>query len=171
VVDECFDGDVILMNHLSARPAGQCSLLLVGDVDQLPSVGPGMVLANLIDSAVVPVVRLTEVFARRAQPHRHQRQPHQRRSVAETDAKEGDFYFVNARNRAYCPNADRHGENPDPGRNSGSIRSGTSRSLCPMNRGSLGIRELNGRPSRQRFLNPPRDGERGGEVRLDFSRP
>jgi exodeoxyribonuclease V alpha subunit len=42
------------------------SLLLVGDVDQLPSVGPGMVLGNLIDGGVVPVVRLTEVFRQTA---------------------------------------------------------------------------------------------------------
>ena len=42
------------------------SLLLVGDVDQLPSVGPGMVLRDLIQSGKVPVVRLTEVFRQAA---------------------------------------------------------------------------------------------------------
>jgi exodeoxyribonuclease V alpha subunit len=58
--------DVPLMNHLlRALPAG-ASLLLVGDVDQLPSVGPGMVLRNILDSGVVPVVRLTEVFRQAA---------------------------------------------------------------------------------------------------------
>ena len=58
--------DVPLMNHLlRALPVGG-SLLLVGDVDQLPSVGPGMVLRNIIDCGVVPVVRLTEVFRQAA---------------------------------------------------------------------------------------------------------
>src|ERR1035437_5490599 len=42
------------------------SLLLVGDVDQLPSVGPGMVLGSLIESGIVPVVRMTEVFRQAA---------------------------------------------------------------------------------------------------------
>ena len=42
------------------------ALLIVGDIDQLPSVGPGQVLADTIDSGVVPVVRLTEVFRQAA---------------------------------------------------------------------------------------------------------
>ena len=58
--------DVPLMNHLLRALPPSASLLLVGDVDQLPSVGPGMVLRNLIDSGVVPVVRLTEVFRQAA---------------------------------------------------------------------------------------------------------
>jgi exodeoxyribonuclease V alpha subunit len=55
VVDECSMVDVVLMSHLlRALPPG-ASLLLVGDVDQLPSVGPGMVLRHIIESGVVPV--------------------------------------------------------------------------------------------------------------------
>jgi ATP-dependent exoDNAse (exonuclease V) alpha subunit len=42
-------------------------MLIVGDVDQLPSVGPGQVLADVIQSGAVPVVRLTEVFRQAAQ--------------------------------------------------------------------------------------------------------
>src|SRR3954462_4125591 len=58
--------DVPLMyTLLKAVPPGM-ALLLVGDVDQLPSVGPGRVLGDLIDSAIVPVVRLTEVFRQAA---------------------------------------------------------------------------------------------------------
>jgi len=53
--------DVPLMNNLLRALPINASLLLVGDVDQLPSVGPGMVLKNLIDSGVVPVVRLKAV--------------------------------------------------------------------------------------------------------------
>jgi exodeoxyribonuclease V alpha subunit len=66
VVDETSMVDVLLMNNLLRALPPNASLLLVGDVDQLPSVGPGMVLRNLIDSGVVPVVRLTEVFRQAA---------------------------------------------------------------------------------------------------------
>ena len=45
----------------------EAALLLVGDVDQLPSVGPGQVLADIIGSGAVPVVRLTEVFRQAAE--------------------------------------------------------------------------------------------------------
>src|SRR5205814_6205064 len=58
--------DVPLMNYLLRALPPNSGLLLVGDVDQLPSVGPGMVLRNLIDSGVMPVVRLTEVFRQAA---------------------------------------------------------------------------------------------------------
>ncbi len=66
VADECSMVDVLLMNHLLRALPPNASLLLVGDVDQLPSVGPGMVLRHIIESRVVPVVRLTEVFRQAA---------------------------------------------------------------------------------------------------------
>jgi exodeoxyribonuclease V alpha subunit len=66
VVDEASMVDVPLMRALlKALPEG-AALLLVGDVDQLPSVGPGQVLADVIASGAVPVVRLTEVFRQAA---------------------------------------------------------------------------------------------------------
>ena len=66
VVDETSMVDVPLMRALlRALPEG-AALLLVGDVDQLPSVGPGQVLADIIASGAVPVVRLTEVFRQAA---------------------------------------------------------------------------------------------------------
>src|SRR3954463_10696702 len=66
VVDEVSMVDVPLMYALlKAVPPGM-ALLLVGDVDQLPSVGPGRVLGDIIDSGLVPVVRLSEVFRQAA---------------------------------------------------------------------------------------------------------
>ena len=53
--------DVLLMHSLVRALSNHVGLILVGDVDQLPSVGPGTVLGDLIESGVVPVVRLTEV--------------------------------------------------------------------------------------------------------------
>ncbi len=66
VVDETSMVDVPLMASLLAALPCEAALLLVGDVDQLPSVGPGQVLADVISSGVVPVTRLTEVFRQAA---------------------------------------------------------------------------------------------------------
>src|SRR5438270_490126 len=62
VVDEMSMVDVMLMQALTKAIADDAALLMVGDIDQLPSVGPGQVLADVIASGAVPVVRLTEVF-------------------------------------------------------------------------------------------------------------
>ena len=67
VVDETSMVDVPLMRALLRALPDQAALLLVGDVDQLPSVGPGQVLADIIASGAVPVVRLTEVFRQAAE--------------------------------------------------------------------------------------------------------
>jgi exodeoxyribonuclease V alpha subunit len=62
ILDEVSMMDIVLMRHfLAAVPKG-CHLILVGDVDQLPSVGPGTVLADILRSGVFPSVRLTEIF-------------------------------------------------------------------------------------------------------------
>lgn len=62
IVDEASMIDVVLMNALLRALPATARLVLVGDVDQLPSVGPGSVLRDVIDSGAVPVVRLTEIF-------------------------------------------------------------------------------------------------------------
>jgi exodeoxyribonuclease V alpha subunit len=67
VVDEVSMVDVPLMASLIRALPPQAGLLLVGDADQLPSVGPWRVLADIIESAVVPTARLTEVFRQAAQ--------------------------------------------------------------------------------------------------------
>jgi len=66
VIDEVSMVDLVLMNQLLRVIPNHAAVLLVGDVDQLPSVGPGSVLADMIDSAVVPTVRLTEIFRQAA---------------------------------------------------------------------------------------------------------
>ncbi|MCX5968967.1 MAG: AAA family ATPase, partial [Cyanobacteria bacterium] len=66
VVDETSMVDVPLMASLLAAIPPEAALLLVGDVDQLPSVGPGQVLADVISSGALPVARLTEVFRQAA---------------------------------------------------------------------------------------------------------
>ena len=69
VVDETSMLDLFLAHSLVKAIPPQAQVLLVGDIDQLPSVGPGMVLRDLIASEQIPVVRLTEVFRQAATSH------------------------------------------------------------------------------------------------------
>jgi exodeoxyribonuclease V alpha subunit len=62
ILDEVSMIDIILMQHLAKAIKPETRLILVGDADQLPSVGPGNVLRDIIDSSRVPVIRLTEIF-------------------------------------------------------------------------------------------------------------
>jgi exodeoxyribonuclease V alpha subunit len=69
VVDESSMLDLFLAHSLFNAIPHEVQVLLVGDIDQLPSVGPGMVLRDLIASEQIPVVRLTEVFRQAAESH------------------------------------------------------------------------------------------------------
>jgi len=99
VVDETSMVDVVLMNKLlQAVPPWAC-VVLVGDVDQLPSVGAGAVLTDLIDSKALAVARLTEVhrqaesswIVRAAHAINHGEEP-----PSAPPGSDGDFYFVEA---------------------------------------------------------------------------
>jgi exodeoxyribonuclease V alpha subunit len=69
VVDETSMLDLFLAHSLFKAIPPEAQVLLVGDIDQLPSVGPGMVLRDLIESSQIPVVRLTEIFRQAAESH------------------------------------------------------------------------------------------------------
>jgi len=95
VLDETSMVDILLMDALiQAVPPG-CRLILVGDADQLPSVGPGNVFSDLIRSGAVPVVRLTEIF-RQARESAIIRNAHaiNRGEVPDFKQKEADFFFL-----------------------------------------------------------------------------
>ena len=62
ILDECSMVDITLMRALLSAMKPECRLVLVGDADQLPSVGPGNVFSDIIRSGIVPTVRLTEIF-------------------------------------------------------------------------------------------------------------
>ena len=101
VVDETSMVDVLLMNALLRALPVRAALILVGDVDQLPSVGPGQVLADIIASGLVPTVRLTEVF-RQASQSRIIVNAHRINQGLMPEATNGneaktDFYFVEVR--------------------------------------------------------------------------
>ena len=161
VVDETSMVDVPLMRALLKALPDEAALLLVGDADQLPSVGPGQVLADIIGSGAVPVVRLTEVFRQAAESqvivnaHRINQG-----KMPMLEAKEGsDFFFVDAADpeegvrKLLAVVGERI-----PGR-FGLDPVRDIQVLCPMNRGGLGARSLN--IALQAALNPP------GELRVE----
>ena len=156
VIDEASMVDVPLMRSLLRAVPDEAGLLIVGDVDQLPSVGPGQVLADIIACDMIPVVRLTEVFRQAAgsrvitNAHRINRGQLPELTHGKTLS---DFYFIEATEpddgvakiiavvRDRIPKA--FGLDP--------IRD--VQVLCPMNRGGLGARSLN--IELQKALNPP----------------
>lgn len=158
VVDEASMVDVVLFNQLlKAVPRWAC-VVLVGDGDQLPSVGPGTVLADVINSGTVPVVRLTEIF-RQAGASWIVRAAHAVRNgelPQSAPAGQGDFYFVEANSpetvldrivtmvRERIPA--RFGLDPFC----------DVQVLSPMNLSALGTRNLN--TVLQEVLNPPKAG-------------
>ena len=66
IIDECSMVDITLMHAILKALRSDCRILLVGDADQLPSVGPGSVFSDIIRSGVMPTVRLTEIFRQKA---------------------------------------------------------------------------------------------------------
>ncbi len=66
IIDECSMVDITLMHAILKALRSDCRILLVGDADQLPSVGPGSVFSDIIRSGVVPTVRLTVIFRQKA---------------------------------------------------------------------------------------------------------
>jgi exodeoxyribonuclease V alpha subunit len=155
VIDETSMVDVLLMHALLKAVPDKAALLVIGDVDQLPSVGPGQVLVDTIASGAVPVVRLIEVFRQAAKSQiivsAHRINEGGIPDLRKPDG-DSDFYFVEADDpetavrrivelvKTRIPK--RFGLNP--------IRD--VQVLCPMNRGGVGARSLN--VELQAALNP-----------------
>lgn len=145
VVDEASMVDVILANQLLRAVSPWACLVLVGDVDQLPSVGPGTFLSDVIRSDAVPVVRLTHIFRQAGQSWivRAAHQVNAGELPESAPGGEGDFFFVEAdapaaiidkivtlvRDRVPA----KFGLDPLTG----------VQVLTPMNRSELGVRNLN----------------------------
>jgi exodeoxyribonuclease V alpha subunit len=96
IVDECSMIDIILFYNLMKAVPRSMRLVLVGDIDQLPSVGAGNVLRDIIDSQRIPVVRLTRIF-RQAQSSRIIMNAHAINSGMFPNISNGqdtDFFFI-----------------------------------------------------------------------------
>jgi exodeoxyribonuclease V alpha subunit len=167
VIDETSMVDTSLMYALVKAIPTPSALLLVGDVDQLPSVGPGQVLADIIASGAIPVARLTEVFRQAAESriivnaHRINRgeMPELPRR-----GEDSDFWFVDA-------------EDPEKGaaklveivrdripRRFGLDPIRDIQVLCPMQRGALGARSLNIELQKALNPDPPAKVEKFGSI-------
>jgi exodeoxyribonuclease V alpha subunit len=161
VVDETSMLDLFLAYSLFKAIPPEAQVLLVGDIDQLPSVGPGMVLRDLIESSQIPLVRLTEIFRQAAESHIVTNAHRINAGLfprltpttkfAESDClwleaaepelgAEGIVYLVND----YLP---KHGIDPVK----------EVQVLCPTTRGEVGTRQLN--MLLQQVLNPRVSGK------------
>ena len=161
IIDECSMIDMILMNALlKAIPEGM-RLILVGDIDQLPSVGAGNVLRDIIDSGVFPVVRLTRIF-RQAQSSRIIMNAHAINEGKFPDISNGkntDFFYIEKEDpeeavqeivRLVKNNLPRYYKTPW----------NHIQVLTPMQKGIVGAANLN--LALQEALNPQGDGLRRG---------
>jgi exodeoxyribonuclease V alpha subunit len=154
VVDEVSMVDTVLMNQLLRAVPDHCAVLLVGDVDQLPSVGPGTVLADMIGSGAVPTVRLTEIFRQAASSkiivnaHRI----NQGRMPERSGKAESDFYFISSDTPEDIHEKLMQVVTERIPKRFGLHPIDDVQVLTPMNRGGLGARSLN--VELQQRLNP-----------------
>lgn len=167
VVDECSMIDIPLANQLLKAITTRTAIIFIGDVDQLPSVGPGTFLGDLIASETIPVIRLTEVF-RQAATSRIVQGAHsinQGRYPAFPGKGElADFYLVPAEDADIIATTVVNLVKTRLPRkfNVDAVRD--IQVLCPMNRGITGARGLN--QALQAALNTPGDHsiEKYGQV-------
>ena len=185
VLDEVSMVDVVLGHQfLRAVPSNAC-VILVGDVDQLPSVGPGSVLADLIASGVVPVVRLTEIFRQAAESEivtaayaiNQGRMP----DLKAPDEGLSDFYFIEAQEPEAIQDLIVRLVKERIPKRFGFAPKKDIQVLTPMNRSVLGARNLNqvlqtalnpgdGGPEVQRFGWTFRLGDRVIQTENDYNR-
>ncbi len=162
IVDECSMIDIILMNSLmKAIPLGM-RLVFVGDIDQLPSVGAGNVLRDIIDSQKIPVIRLTRIF-RQAQSSRIVMSAHAINKGTFPDVSNGadtDFFFIQ------CEDAEQTAANivqlvKNRLPKAYHLPTNNIQVLTPMQRGVVGAASLN--IALQKEINPNKAGlNRGG---------
>jgi exodeoxyribonuclease V alpha subunit len=161
VVDESSMVDIVLANRLLAAVPDHAALIIVGDVDQLPSVGPGAVLADIIDSGIVPTVRLTEIFRQAAtsQIIVNAHRINQGEMPLRSEGKElTDFYSIPAETPEEIHHKLMQVVTERIPKRFGLHPVSEIQVLTPMNRGGLGVRSLN--VELQQRLNP------GGEPRV-----
>jgi exodeoxyribonuclease V alpha subunit len=155
IIDESSMVDVQLMNSLLKALPEKSGLLLVGDVDQLPSVGAGQVLKDIIDSNKIPTVKLTEIY-RQAEDSEIITNAHLinkgQMPNLKSNKPESDFYYIEANEpeliidkiKTLVKERIPKKFNVDPIRH--------IQVLCPMQRGGCGARFLN--LELQKLLNP-----------------
>ena len=161
IVDECSMIDIMLMYHLLKAVPDSMILVFVGDVDQLPSVGAGNVLRDMIDSDCFPVVRLTRIF-RQAQASRIIMNAHRINRGQMPDLSNGrhtDFFFIEQESPEEAATTIVELVRTKLPKYYG-INSGEIQVLTPMQRGAVGASNLN--LLLQESINPSQSGLRRG---------
>ena len=167
IVDEASMLDLLLANHLLKAVHPGSHLLLVGDVDQLPSVGAGNVLRDIIDSGVAAVVCLTEIF-RQAEGSLIVENAHRinRGEMPLLTGQATDFFLFPATDAEQAADLVVDLVQNRIPRRFGFDPLGEIQVLSPLHRGAAGVAELNRRL--QEALNPPVEGKpeyrRGAQV-------
>lgn len=157
IVDEASMIDVLLMHALLKAIPPKAALFLVGDIDQLPSVGPGKVLSSLIESNVFPIIKLTEIFRQAATSRiittAHSINKGHIPNFNQQKDENTDFYFIEKEDPEHVlQNILQLVKQRVPQKfNASPIRD--IQVLCPMSRGMLGTRNLN--IELQKLLNLP----------------
>ncbi|MFM8395295.1 MAG: ATP-dependent RecD-like DNA helicase, partial [Acidobacteriota bacterium] len=161
IIDEASMIDLLLANSLLKAVAPTARLVLVGDVDQLPSVGPGKVLQDLIRAGHLPVARLTEVFRQAAESlivqnaHRINRGQFPR--LVAPGAEKCDCYFIETEDAGEIVNLLVKAVVTSLPNRFGFDARHDIQVLSPMNRGQVGAASLNS--TLQQALNPPVPGQ------------
>ena len=154
IIDECSMIDIVLMNSLSKAIPPTMRLIMVGDIDQLPSVGAGNVLRDIIDSESFPVIRLTRIF-RQAQSSRIVMNAHRINEGKLPDTSNGkdtDFFFMeNEDAESVVPQIVNLVQTKLPAYYH--VEPSQIQVLTPMQKGVVGATNLN--LSLQEALNPP----------------
>lgn len=158
IVDETSMVDMYLMNYLLKAVLVGTRLIFVGDVNQLPSVGPGCVLKDMIDSQVLPVVRLTKIF-RQAMESDIVKNAHKINRGEEVDLQKKDsrdFFFIHQNDQLIMQRAILSLVQDKLPRfvNATPL---DIQVLTPMRKGVFGVYELN--KLLQKYLNPPAAGK------------
>lgn len=165
IVDEASMIDIVLMNNLLKAIALGTRLIIVGDVDQLPSVGPGNVLRDLIESKCVKVIRLKDIFRQSSKSmiavNAHKINNGEMPILNE---KGKDFYFIN------CEESNKILDTLVglidkrlPNYNKDWDKLKHIQILTPMRKGILGVENLN--KKLQQVLNPPSENKKEKEFR------
>lgn len=158
IVDEMSMVDLSLMRALLAAMKGGCRLVMVGDADQLPSVGAGNVFSDLIRSGQIPVVKLTEIF-RQAQQSAIVRNAHLINAGEQPPmaSNQGDFFFLRRREENALVQTIVELCKTRLPKNMG-IEPNQIQVLSPMRKGTAGTMALN--RALQEALNPAQNGKR-----------
>jgi exodeoxyribonuclease V alpha subunit len=165
IIDEASMIDIMLMNSLLKAISLGTRIIIVGDVDQLPSVGPGNVLRDIIDSKCVKVVRLKHIF-RQAKESMIIVNAHKINNgeMPVLNEKNKDFYFIRSEDSSEILNTiieliDKRLPKFNPNWN----RAQHIQILSPMRKGSLGVLNLN--KKLQEILNPKKSYKNEKEYR------